>query len=180
MNFSNTNLKKQSGAVLFISLIFLLVMTLLTVSNLQNIVLQEKMTMAVREGHISLEVSEAGLKDAEAYIENLTNTGGFSSTGTGGLYSISNGPADYFASTNWVAGKYLDAVTSIDGTTATYYIEDLDEILLLEEDLSGINMTGYGQTTGAGGVNVFKVVSRSTGKSGSAERIVVIYYGKRL
>ena len=179
MNTFNSNINKQKGAVLAVSLILLLVMTLLAVSNLQNIVLQEKMTMAVREGHISLEIAESGLVDAENYIETLA-LASFSDTGAGGLYSKNNGPADYFASANWVSGKYKTADTEIDGTRAIYYIEDLGVIVDAGGDMGDINMMGYGQTTGGGDIEVFKIVSRTTGKSGNSERILVTFYGKRL
>ncbi|WP_354623372.1 PilX N-terminal domain-containing pilus assembly protein [Psychromonas sp. MME2] len=77
-------LKKQSGAVLVISLIIVITLTLLVLSGTQSTLMQEKMTSAMREAHVSLEVAESGVKDAESMIENLTGVSGFSDTGAGG------------------------------------------------------------------------------------------------
>ncbi|WP_354623373.1 hypothetical protein [Psychromonas sp. MME2] len=59
-----------------------------------------------------------------------------------------------------------------------YFVEYLGE-LALEEDLSGLNMTGYGETTGGGDIHGFKIVARAAGKDGNTERVIVSYYGKR-
>lgn len=180
INKSPKSYKKQQGAVLAISLIILLVLTVVVMSGNQTVVMQEKMTASVRDAHISLQDAEIGLLAAATQIESLTGTGGFSDAGTGGFYSQQNGPINVFDSANWASGKYLSTTNPVTGNTIQYYIEDVDIIPVPDEDLSGINMMGYGQTTGGGDVNAFKVVSRATGMSGTAERVVVGFYGKRL
>lgn len=173
-------IKKQSGVVLVISLVILLVLTLLVVSVGQSGVVQEKMTAAVRDSHISQELAESGLKDAENYIETLVTTNDFNDLGTGGLYAQGKGPADPFDPDVWANGITKDATTSLSGQVASYYIEYLGIQSLSDDDLGAVNMTGYGATTGGGDLNLFKVVSRSVGANGNSERILEIYYGKRL
>lgn len=151
--------KKQSGAVLVISLVMLFSVTIFVLSSSQNMMMQEKMTSAVRDAHVSLQIAESGIVDAENYIETLVNTTGFNSTGAGGLYAQDNGPTDMFADATWTDAKTRSNNT-LTGADARYFIEHLGTL--------------YGNVDG------FKIVSRSLLVNGSAERIVVSYYGKVL
>tara|TARA_R110001583_G_scaffold26571_7_gene95837 strand:- start:4718 stop:5251 length:534 start_codon:yes stop_codon:yes gene_type:complete len=171
---------KQSGAVLIISLIILFTLTILVLSGNKTVVLQEKMTMAVRDTHITLEMSESGIMDAESFIETLSNTDAFNTSGTGGLYSQDNGPADIFASSAWSDTNTASATTSVSksGQVAQYFIEYLGLLPVSDADSSSVNITGYGETANEGDVHGFKIVSRSQGNNGDIERIVVSYYGK--
>ncbi len=175
-------MKQQRGAVLAISLIILLVLTVLVLSSNQQVVLQEKMTASVRDAHLSREAAEFALVDASAKIEALTGTSGFSDDGTGGYYKKDKGPVDLFDSSNWVSGKTMSGSMTVNGQTLdySYYIEELGIIPVPDDELGGVNMMGYGQTSGGGDVTAFKVVARALGMSGTAERLVVSYYGKRL
>jgi len=183
------NRKKQNGAVLAVSLMILLMLTILTVTSNRTVLMQNKMAEATYEGQVALQFAESAIRDAETYIDNniaLIDASLFKDDGVGGFYSLDNGPADVFDSSVWVEGSGGVAVTSTSrdvqniGLTAAYFIEDLGEMSLDSEDLSGINMSNYGQTTGGGDVNVFRIVARSGGRSGNAERIVEVFYGKRL
>lgn len=172
--------RQQSGAALAISLIILLIMTIIIISGAQNIALQEKMAASTRDGMTSFEAAETAIKEAEDKIELLVSTSSFSDTGVGGLYKKDFGPSDISDKSIWESSITIAGTQSTQGATATYYIEDLGILPVPEEDLSGINMTGYGQTTGGGDVTIFKIVSRSLGVSGNAERILISMHGKRL
>lgn len=170
--------KKQSGAVLIVSLIILIMLTVLVLSGTQSTVMQEKMTAAIRDSHISLEIAESGVRDAEKMIEALTGISGFNATGTGGKYSEGNGPTDLFDENNWTETLTSTATTSVSDHVSRYFVEYLG-LLSLEENLGSLNMMGYGETTGGGDIHSFKIVSRSVGTNSSTERIIVSYYGKR-
>jgi len=173
-------LRKQQGAALAVSLIILLVMTLLVLSSAQNVVMQERMTSAVRDTHVSLAVAEAGISEAENDIETLANTGSFTgATGANGYFGIGNVPKNFFVEVDWNDSSKWQTSTPIDGVSAQYIIAHLGTINVPEEDLSGINVLGYGQTVGGGEVEAFQIVSRAIGKSGGAERMVMSYYGKK-
>lgn len=183
------NMKKQSGAVLAVSLMILLMLTILTVTSNRTVLMQNKMAEATFAGQVSLQVAESAIRDAEAYIDTLSTVSTFDASGTNGLYSQSDGPSDVFLETVWTgvtgggAPKVITSSTySIqgNGVSAEYFIEDLGTMAVEDEDLAGVNMLGYGQTTGGGDVNAFRVVARATGSSGNAERIVQVFYGKRL
>lgn len=164
--------------MLVTSLIILITLTLLVVSGTQSSLIQEKMTSAMREAHVSLQVAESGVKDAENMIEALTSVSDFSQQGTGGKYSEGNGPADVFDNANWVDNLTSAATVSVSGQESRYYVEYLG-MFTIDEDLSDININGYGETTTSGDINGFKIVARSVGKDGNTERVIVSYYGKR-
>ena len=183
------NQKKQNGAVLAVSLMILLVLTVLTVTSNRTVLMQNKMAEATFEGQVSLQIAESAIRDAETYIDTLATTANFDNEGSNGLYSIDDGPNDVFLDSVWTGITIGGAprvrtsnarVVQGNNITADYFIESLGEMALEDEDLSGVNMMGYGQTTGGGDVNVFKIVARATGNSGNAERIVEVYYGRRL
>ena len=171
-------LKKQSGAVLIISLIILIVLTVLVLSGMQSTLIQEKMTSSIRDSHISLEIAESGLKDAEDMIDTLVGVSTFN--GLNGLYSVNNGPSDVFADAVWTDSLTVAATTEITntGVVSRYFVEDLG-VLTFNDNLPELNITGYGETTGGGDIRGFKIVSRSVGRDGNTERIIVGYYGKR-
>ena len=171
--------KKQCGAILVISLIILFSLTFLVLSGSQTVVVQEKMTAAVRDLHISLEIAESGLEDAEALIDGLVDVSSFNDSGSNGRYSQDNGPADLFNTTTWADDKTSAATTVISGQVARYFIEYLGELPVPDDDLSAVSVMGYGETTGGGDVHAFKIASRSLGVNGNTERVVVSYYGKR-
>lgn len=61
--------RRQRGAVLLVSLVFLLLLTLLGVSSMQNATLQEKMASSVTMRNISFQAAEAALRSGEASIQ---------------------------------------------------------------------------------------------------------------
>lgn len=170
---------KQQGAVLAVSLIILLVVTILSIQGIQSTLMQEKMTAAVRDSHVALEAAEAGLVDAEAYLETLVSITDFNDDGTGGLYTNGNGPIpeDAFTDAVWGDDMFITGST-IDDITPQYFIEELGTITTNSNSVS--LDTGYGNTANGGNITGFKVISRAFGKNTSTERIVVGYYGKRL
>ena len=77
-------LKKQSGAVLLVALIMLLVLTLLGVASIDSSGMQTRMANNQRDRIIAMQAAEAGLLAAETYLENMhfssENIGGCSPT----------------------------------------------------------------------------------------------------
>lgn len=65
-------INRQKGSVLLMSLMLLIVVTLLTFSVTQTVLLQEKMTNNDRDAALTLQVAEAALLAGEARIKTLT------------------------------------------------------------------------------------------------------------
>jgi len=61
-------MNRQRGVVLIVSLVFLLLLTLLATSSLQNATLQEKMAGSVALRDVSFQAAEAVLRTAETHV----------------------------------------------------------------------------------------------------------------
>jgi type IV pilus assembly protein PilX len=64
-------MKRQQGAVLVVSLLLLLVMTVLALGASQTTRLQERMSAGMRDRDLAFESSEAGLRNGERIIDSL-------------------------------------------------------------------------------------------------------------
>jgi type IV pilus assembly protein PilX len=69
VNFSM--MQRQRGAVLVVSLLLLLVMTVLALGASQTTRLQERMSANMRDRDLAFESSEAGLRNGERIIDSL-------------------------------------------------------------------------------------------------------------
>lgn len=75
----------QSGAVLVVSLIMLLLLTIIGVTSMQTTSLEEKMAGNMRDKNLAFQAAESALKAAEASLSPILPA--FSDAGTGGFYS---------------------------------------------------------------------------------------------
>ncbi|GGD04965.1 pilus assembly PilX family protein [Halopseudomonas salina] len=71
--FNTTPKKAQGGVALFVSLIFLLLLTIVGVSAMKSATLQEKMSGNTRFKTITFQYAEAGLREGEGFIANLNS-----------------------------------------------------------------------------------------------------------
>ncbi|WP_275097937.1 pilus assembly PilX family protein [Sedimenticola hydrogenitrophicus] len=65
---------QQGGAVLLVSLIFLILLTILGVSAMQTTLLQERMAGNMRDLNLAFQASEAALRGGEAWLPANTAT----------------------------------------------------------------------------------------------------------
>ncbi len=172
-------LNKQSGAILVTTLIILFALTFFVLSGSQSVVMQEKMTAAVRDIHVSLEIAESGLKDGEVVVAGLTDLSQFNDSGSNGFYSEGFGPSDLFTESTWETDITHTAATAVSGQQARYFIEYMG-VMPLTGNYDTVTIHGYGETAVENNAHLFKVVSRALGGSGNSERILVSYYSKNL
>ena len=106
-----TNHKRQRGAVLVISLIMLLVMTLIGITGMQATVLEEKMAGNYNDQNIAFQAAESTLIEAEEYASSGVNYG------DNGVYDVADTePGDYFDPTLW-AGTGSSVTLAVFGNT---------------------------------------------------------------
>lgn len=72
----------QGGVALFVSLVFLLLLTIVGVSAMKSATLQEKMAGNTRFKTITFQYAEAGLREGEGFIANLNNAAVLSACAT--------------------------------------------------------------------------------------------------
>lgn len=62
------SIRKQSGAVLLVCLVMLLMLTMIGVASMSNSTLQERMAGGVRDYNVAFQAAEASLRAGEAYV----------------------------------------------------------------------------------------------------------------
>lgn len=72
MKLSSHMTTKQQGAVLIVSLVMLLIMTLIGLSSMQNTTLEEKMAGNYRDKNLSFQAAEMTLREGEGWLTDLT------------------------------------------------------------------------------------------------------------
>jgi len=81
----------QRGAALMVSLIFLLILTIVSAAAMQSATLQERMAGNAKDINLAFQAAEAALREAEAQLSQI-NIGTFD--GSNGLYLSCADPAD--------------------------------------------------------------------------------------
>ena len=81
----------QRGAVLIVSLVFMLILTIIAAASMQSSTLQERMAGNTKDTNLAFQAAEAGLRGAETALSQI-NIGPFN--GTGGLYRHCADPTD--------------------------------------------------------------------------------------
>lgn len=162
----------QRGAALILSLLMLLILSLLAISSMQNTVMQERMVSAEREGMVSLEIAESGLRDAEIFLDGVGNLTEFD--GTDGLYGLLDNAPDPLDANTWIgASSRVGNVVAGLGVTPRFYIRHVGEARESENIQLG---TGYGNNSGLSEQQAFRIVAWSPGLTGESQRIIESYY----
>lgn len=153
--------KYQRGAVLIISMLILLVMTLIGVSSMSTSTLEEKMAGNLRDREIAFQAAEAALRAGERYIEANRYSMTFDSMCTGGFCDCSDptvGCVEYWSDSTlnvWnTPGAHLQYVNTLQGvnTQAKYIIEYL-----------GKQITGTATAPCPSCPDMYRVTARATG-----------------
>ncbi|GAA5525061.1 hypothetical protein Maes01_01621 [Microbulbifer aestuariivivens] len=165
MNHSASNsLGQQRGAVLMVSLIVLLVITLMGVSAARTVLLEEKMTFASRDAKLALEVAESAVKVAVMEIYDMEDTSGFGTQAYGHLHNPGEGPADLQDPEIWGVDATTTQTKSASFTMAghtlqgRYYIELGDTV----DDAT-----------------LFRIVAQGRGLSDTTARTLIVHYKKK-
>lgn len=156
---------RERGAVLIVSLILLLVMTLLGVSSMSSTTLQERMAGNLRDGNLALQAAESALRDGEEFLEQAVLP---AFTGADGLLQRQDdaGQAAFWNGYDWSnsrAGTALDGVAS----APRYVIEELPPLPAPGGSLK------FGALPEVG---LYRITARGTGGSDDAVRILQTTY----
>lgn len=167
---------RQRGAVLAVTLIILLVVTLLTVGNMQGSLLQEKMAGNTNDRNVAFQAAESALREGEVFLENIVSLGDFD--GAAGLFGRTDAEPVFYQSGTWSnSANHVVAATDL-GTyePPRYFIKNMTTVTGAE---GALNMSGYGDNKGSGDVTIFRITARATGTSAdSAEVILRTQYGR--
>mgnify|MGYP001819286891 FL=1 len=168
--------QKEQGAVLIVSLVMLLIVTLIAVSSMQGTVMEEKMAGNTRDRNLAFQTAESALREAETYVAGLASMGTFN--GSNGLYGLTDSEPDYVNSATWSDATNHVVGSEPHGSYAAprYFIKHYTTV---NGTTGALNMSGSGDNKGSGDITIFKVTARSSGAStDSAEVILRSYYGR--
>lgn len=189
--------QRQDGAVLFVALIFLLILTLLGIAATGTSILQERMTGSMRNRQLGLMGAESALRGGETKIWNLAYNattarplppciGGDSDC----KYMVTNGKVAATAQTfrtskTWLGGSgdgaeaYAGTVTALSGDDETASLASQPRFMI--EDVGPDVPPGAGRRSGsiqqerqgvAGSHEFFRISGRSQGGSDAVLRVV--------
>lgn len=196
---------KERGAVLFVALVFLVLITLLALTAASTSVLQERMTGGLRNNQLALMGAESGLRGVEWSIWNRSNNASgsnkFDCQPNGGstndsCYRMSGPNATVTAFRNaksWLgssdggqayATKTLTSLSNAQSSAQLanqprYLIEDLGRVLPPNSPPSGQGGGRFGiGGKGAGNQTLesFRITARSTGGNDGSIRVAESYF----
>jgi len=189
-------LRKQNGAVLIISLVLLLVMTLLGLTSMQSTSLEERMAGNERHANVAFQAAEAALRGAEDWLDGQNLQPTAKSDGSSGVWTLdspeavaslassvdpwwkewrlsdwsSNGIA--YANTNSLvfAKDQSNADITLDNVPPRYVIEEVE---VVKDNLL------VGTQGDFSGRSFYQVTSRGTDKSGRMQILLRSTYARR-
>ncbi len=167
---------RQTGAVLVVSLIFLLVLTIVGVAAMQSTTLEEKMAGNVKDRNLAFQNAESAIREAETFIDNVITLAVFD--GANGLYGEADAEPNFLATTTWTSsGAHVQSSADYGAyASPRYFIKQFQTVAGVEGSL---NLSGYGDNKGGGDVTIFNITARGTGGGAdSAEVILRSYYGR--
>ena len=126
MKHAIANRGRQSGAALIVSLIFLLLMTLLSTSTMRSATMQERMAGNTRDYNLGFQGAEAALREAETYLQTTAVLPEFDDVGAHYVVNSTNRPVWDQYPTSPGSG-YISYSADIPGTAQRpqYYLEKL-------------------------------------------------------
>ncbi len=169
--------KKQSGMVLIVSLVILVMLTLIGLTGTQVTTLEEKMAFNSREHNLAFQAAEAALRAGENQIEAIAAIAAFD--GSNGLLGEDDATYDFGAASTWTndnSAEFDSGITMI-ATQPRYFIK-----YIATGDVNTgakINLGGYGDSSSGGAVSYFTVTAKGTGGQDNSQVFLRSYYGKR-
>ena len=158
--------KQESGAVLVISLIILLLLTLIGVTGTQVTGLEEKMAGNMVDRNLAFQAAESALRAGENFLTQATLPD-FTATGTGGLYSLTGTPPD--PDDDWSTFNTVTYPVSLGNVEASpeYVIQRLP------------NVGGSGESLEAGTYSeseMYQITARGVGGTSTSVAVVQSSY----
>ncbi|MBX3690394.1 pilus assembly protein [Dokdonella sp.] len=185
---------RQHGAVLFVALVFLILITLLALTAIGSSILQEKMTGGMRNGQLSALGADSALRGGEAWMWNLNFNAVAgqplppcigSSSGTcvyrpGATGALRSDVQKFRTSHGWVnelpgSPTYTHVMTGLTGTTETASLAEQPQLII--EDMGDNVPPSSGRQSGAidpenaTAYRFYRITARSTGGSAAVQRV---------
>ena len=170
-----TYIYKQKGAVLFVGLMMLLVMSLIAITSMQGAILEERMAGNTRDSLVALQSAEAALQAGEAFLDvGAFNLSDFDNDGTDSLYD--NSDQELWQSISWQdssSTRYMAFNPSNVNTEPRFIVQHISETQVAPK----LIVENYGEGEASKTIELFRVTARGTGGSDNTEVILQSVYG---
>ena len=160
--------RSQAGAVLIVSLVLLLVLTILGVSGVQNTTMEERMAGNYRDRFSAFQAAEAALRVGERSVGVYTTFSGMNFDGTDGTFDSDKftGSADPMDPNNYLAVSASTLAIGGVASTPEYFIERVPKVPLSNSSLV-VGFQGASKD-----VQYYRITGKGTGSGGRAEVIL--------
>ncbi len=123
-----TNIRRQNGAVLIVSLIIMMVMTMIGIASMQSSTMEEKMAGNMRDQSIAFQSAETALRAGELYLGTpilpvFNNSNGFFQPATGETEKPVWETIDWSDTSNVITVNNITIADAVHNPT--YIIEEL-------------------------------------------------------
>ena len=178
----------QRGTILFVSLIILLLLTILGVTAMSNVTMEERMAGNLRDANLAEEAAEAALRSGEAWLTGVVlEPGRCSTVNTACATAWDEGvlPDLSFQNDTWwtTNGRpYANAggtnvLTGGDTVSGSYVAANPEFIIQFQKFVPDTLTIGY--KNNVDGKQFFLVTGRAHGGSTNAEAVLQSSYSKR-
>lgn len=160
--------RSQSGAVLVVAMVMLLLLTLIGMAAIRGSTLQERMAGNMRDRNLAFQSAEAALRAGEAVLDGF-NIPVFGSVRGYGLPVDDPSNVTFWDNASWWAANGVQTALGLENVRAqpSYYIEEV-ETLFSADTTGSVEFKDGGPEP----VKAYRVTSRATG--GSADAVVIL------
>jgi type IV pilus assembly protein PilX len=164
---ADTRRSRQCGAVLVVSLLLLLIMTVIGVAAMSTNSLEERIAGNLGDRDLAFQAAESGVRACEGYVLNNTLAGQFDAQCTNGLCVPSTSTTQVWESAaRWEPdnGTSQQVAQALQGVAAQprYIVEDVTSLFGCLPGESCV--VGYGQTP----VSLYRCTARAVGGTTTA------------
>jgi len=171
------NLKHQNGAVLIVSMVILVALTMLGVTSMKSSLTELTMAGNIRESGLTFQAAESGLGFAEEIIEKTTSIPTKFNDSDGFLSEGALDP-DYLKDSTWASAPTATVTLSNIKSKPKFIAHYIGE-RSTNADVDSIKL-GDGYAGDKSGVTIdnFRVTARGTGQTDGSSRVLQSYYAK--
>lgn len=175
MNYSHSY-QKQSGVVLIISLIMLVLLTLIGVTSMQVTGLEEKMAGNMKSNNLAFQSAETALREGEGWLATQPAEPAIDSVNVWGFNAMDPSAIDstpwWFDSVRdatWWSANAVQSTASLEGFPAgnTHKPYHITEFKHFASDTLVI-----GTNNPPPGINYYQVTAKGTGSNGQSRQLV--------
>lgn len=173
---------RNRGVALFVSLVFLLVLTIIGVSAVQTTTLETRMARNEHDRLLAFQAAESALRDAETVLQGINNTTMFTSGGSGGMWTVAalNNPDHWEVPGNWTGSGSVVAGTSVGATVAQpprFMIEHVASVIREENAYQLVDP--YGNNV-SDRIEMFRITALGTGGNANTQVMLQTTFGRIL